>query len=80
MDTAENEKDDILAINETHQTTIKSNNQKSTVLYYQAHIKNKEISLIVDLDSSECIMFAALMKELGMECDAKQLAATVCFL
>ncbi|CAI2187057.1 161_t:CDS:2, partial [Funneliformis geosporum] len=77
IDTAENEEDDIFAINETHQTTIKNNNQKSTALYYQAHIKNKEISLIVDSGSSGCIISAALMEELGMESSSNQMKVKI---
>ena len=70
MDVGENEEEELLATNETHQMTSKNDNQKSTALYCQAHIKNKEISLIVDSGSSGCIMSAALMEELGMECNA----------
>ncbi|CAI2182796.1 18706_t:CDS:2 [Funneliformis geosporum] len=70
MDTGENEEDELFATNGIHQITIKNNNQKSTAIYCQTHIKNKEILLIVDSSYLGCIIFAALMEELGMECNA----------
>lgn len=67
MDTAEvNEDDEYLAPQETYNSS-KKDEQKSTALYCQAHIKNKEISLIVDSGSSGCIISYALLKELGMQ-------------
>src|SRR5688572_23245069 len=61
-----NEDDEYLASQETYNSS-KKDEQKSTPLYCQAHIKNKKISLIVDSGSSGCIISYALLKELGMQ-------------
>ena len=68
-DNKDNDDKDLLATSSLF-NNAKNNNQKSTALYCQAHIKNKEISLIVDSGSSGCIMSAALMEVLEIECDA----------
>jgi hypothetical protein len=59
------EEEDMLAQTKGYQNSTPE--RKSTALYCQAYIKNKEIQLIVDLGSSSYIISLRLLKELDME-------------
>ena len=61
------EEEELLAQTKGYQNNTPD--RKSTALYCQAYIKNKEIQLIVDSGSSSCIISLRLLKELDMEID-----------
>ncbi|CAI2200832.1 2220_t:CDS:1, partial [Funneliformis geosporum] len=70
QDNGKPEDDDNYGENEPYSlSTPNKNDPKSTALNCQAHIKKKEISLIVDSGSCGCIISLKLLKELDMEID-----------